>query len=91
MSGHGGGSNAGSGSRTPIVPGSGRRSPAEMQPFYKSPLKDTLFFNEADKTVEFESTEGSLQRLSIYDAIEILSKEGNTENLIKLAQISGML
>ena len=54
----GNGSNAGSGSRTPIVPSSGRRSPADMQPFYKSPLKDTLYYNEADKTVEFESTEG---------------------------------
>ena len=68
---HGNGSNAGSGARTPIGPSSGRRSPAEMQPFYKSPLKDTLFFNEADKTVEFESTEGSLQRLSVYDALGV--------------------
>ena len=57
---HAGGSNAGSGSRTPIVPSSGRRSPADMQPFYKSPLKDTLYYNEADKTVEFESTEGKI-------------------------------
>ena len=64
-----GGSNAGSGARTPNIP-SGRRSPAEAQPFYKSPLKDTLFYNESDKTVEFESAEGSLQRLSIYDALE---------------------
>ena len=69
-----GGSNAGSGARTPNVP-SGRRSPAEAQPFFKSPLKDTLFYNEADKTVEFESAEGSLQRLSIYDALEIVSKD----------------
>ena len=56
----GNGSNAGSGSRTPIIPSSGRRSPADMQPFYKSPLKDTLYYNEADKTVEFESTEGKI-------------------------------
>jgi len=69
-----GGSNAGSGARTPNIP-SGRRSPAEAQPFYKSPLKDTLFYNESDKTVEFESAEGSLQRLSIYDALEVVSKE----------------
>ena len=69
-----GGSNAGSGARTPNIP-SGRRSPAEAQPFFKSPLKDTLFYNEADKVVEFESAEGSLQRLSIYDALEIVSKD----------------
>lgn len=68
------GSNAGSGARTPNI-ASGRRSPAEAQPFYKSPLKDTLFFNEAEKMIEFESTEGSLQRLSVYDALEIVSKE----------------
>lgn len=48
---------------------------AEAQPFYKSPLKDTLFYNEAEKMVEFESAEGSLQRLSIYDALEIVSKD----------------
>lgn len=70
-----GGSNAGSGSRTPIVPSSGRRSPADAQPFFKSPLKDTLFFNEAEKMLEFESVEGSLQRLSVYDALEMVSKE----------------
>jgi bromodomain and PHD finger-containing protein 1 len=70
-----GGSTAGSGSRTPICPSSGRRSPVDSQPFFKSPLKETLFFNEADKTVEFESSEGSLQRLSVYDALELVSKE----------------
>ena len=64
-----GGSNAGSGARTPNIP-SGRRSPAEAQPFYKSPQKDSLFYNEAEKMIEFESSEGSLQRLSIYDALE---------------------
>ena len=71
---HANGSNAGSGARTPNV-ASGRLSPAENQAFFKSPLKETLFYNEADKTVEFESAEGSLQRLSIYDALEIVSKD----------------
>jgi len=69
-----GGSNAGSGARTPNIP-SGRRSPVEAQPFYKSPQKDSLFYNEAEKMIEFESSEGSLQRLSIYDALEVVSKE----------------
>lgn len=79
-----GGSNAGSGARTPNVP-SGRLSPAEGQAFFKSPLKETLFYNEADKTVEFESAEGSLQRLSIYDALEIVSKDEWEASLPPLA------
>ena len=70
-----GGSNAPSGTRTPIVPSSGRRSPVDAKPFFCSPLKETLFFNEADKAVEFESAEGSFQRLSVYDALELVSKE----------------
>ena len=71
----GNGSNAGSGSRTPIVPSSGRRSPADMQPFYKSPLKDTLYYNEADKTVEFESTEGKCVFWKLFTSLFLRFKD----------------
>ena len=79
-----GGSNAGSGTRTPNLP-SGRMSPQGAQPFYKSPLKDTLFYNEGEKIVEFESAEGSLQRLSIYDPLEMVNFEDWEASLPKEA------
>ena len=66
----------GSGTRTPAAPtsGSGRRSPAESKPFFRSPRKDTLVFNESDKTLEFEA-DGYFHKLSVYEALELVSKQ----------------
>lgn len=44
-----------------------------------------MFYNEAEKVVEFESAEGSLQRLSIYDALEIVNKDDWEASLPKEA------
>lgn len=72
---HQNGGGGGSGARTPAATGgSGRRSPAEAKPFFRSPQKDSLVFNEADKTLEFEA-DGYLHKLSIYEALELVSKE----------------
>ena len=65
----------GSGARTPAATGgSGRRSPAEAKPFFRSPLKDSLVFNESDKTLEFEA-DGYFHKLSVYEALELVSKQ----------------
>lgn len=74
-SGGGGGGGTGSGTRTPAATaGSGRRSPAESKPFFRSPQKDTLVFNEADKTLEFEA-DGFFHKMSVYEALELVSKQ----------------
>ena len=61
------------GARTPT---SGRRSPnpAESKPFFRSPQKDSLVFNESDKTLEFEA-DGYFHKLSVYEALELVSKQ----------------
>ena len=71
---HESGGGGGSGARTPAPTGSGRRSPAESKPFFRSPQKDSLVFNESDKTLEFEA-DGYIHKLCVYDALELVSKE----------------
>ena len=69
------GSNSGtpSGSRTPN--NSRARSPeVNFKPFFRSPVKDSLTYLEAEKAVEFEA-DGTLHRLGIYEPLELVSKE----------------
>eukprot|EP00095_Tigriopus_kingsejongensis_P006497 snap_masked-scaffold676_size113663-processed-gene-0.23 protein:Tk06497 transcript:snap_masked-scaffold676_size113663-processed-gene-0.23-mRNA-1 annotation:"PREDICTED: peregrin-like" len=51
----------------------GTRSPSPV-PFFKSPVKESLVYHEAQKKIEFEA-EGRLHRFSIYDALELVAKD----------------
>lgn len=65
--------NSHSGDATPGTGDNGGRSPSP-QPFFKSPIKESLVYNEASKMLEFEA-EGRPHKFSIYDALELVSKE----------------
>ena len=56
---------AGSGSRTPASAG-GRGSPAPAVPCFRSPLKDSVTYIDAEKCVEFETPDGQWHKLDIY-------------------------
>jgi bromodomain and PHD finger-containing protein 1 len=58
--------------------GSGEATPTggvpDPVPFFKSPLKDSLVYNDVQKRMEFEA-EGRGHVLSIYDGLECLAKD----------------
>ncbi len=49
--------------------------PSSPAPFFRSPVKESLVYNEAQKRLEFEA-EGRSHALSLYDALECVAKEG---------------
>lgn len=51
----------------------GRRSPSPA-PFFRSPVKESLVYNESGKKLEFEA-EGRVHKLSVYEALPLVSKE----------------
>ena len=77
INGHGAGG-GGSGSRTPNCPSSagGRGSPVgPPQPCFRSPLKDSVTYNDCEKCVEFETPDGQWHKLGLYQALDVVSKE----------------
>jgi hypothetical protein len=60
------GSRGGSGAATP-------RSPSP-QPFFGSPIKESVAFDELAKKIEFEA-DGRLHRLSIFETLEIVDRK----------------
>ncbi len=53
--------------------GDAGRSPSP-QPFFRSPVRDSLVYDEAAKRVEFEA-EGRMHRLSVYEPLELVDKK----------------